>query len=190
MAANQHITGWLLAFVLFGGVFGCDSPSTSTAGGGGSSMDDMATAVSARREAEKKAEQERVEAEKKAQEAAVAEAAANPPRQLVGRPAVEPGGGYFNAIIGARRHALNETERWPWLQAVQHFEAEHGRLPKDHEEFMNKVVIPLEINLGYKEDNQEFFYDPNEGEWGELYVVDVAPAGQTVPPQQPAEQPK
>jgi hypothetical protein len=40
---------------------------------------------------------------------------------------------------------------------------------------MSKIVEPLEINLGYKEENEEFFYDPNEGDWGELYVVEVEP---------------
>jgi hypothetical protein len=30
----------------------------------------------------------------------------------------------------------------------------------------------MEINLGYKEEDEEFFYDPNEGDWGELYVVE------------------
>ena len=67
---------------------------------------------------------------------------------------------------------LNIADRLPWLQAVQHFKAEHGRLPKDHAEFMSRVVEPLEINLGYKEENQEFLYDPSEGDWGELYVVE------------------
>ena len=148
---------------------GCDSASST----GGASMDDLASAASAQRAAEEQKEQS-AEAERKAKEAQqAAQAPAEPPGKVAGRPGVGEGG-YFTAIVGARRRILNETERWPWLQAVQHFKAEHGRLPKDHAEFMSRVVEPLEINLGYKEENEVYFYDPNEGDFGELYVVEIA----------------
>jgi hypothetical protein len=165
MAAFKWGVGLLLMLAI--GPTGCDS-STST--GGGASMDELASAASAQKAAEQQKKDEQAEAERKAKEAQQA-AAAGPPPKRAGRPQVGEGG-YLTAIVGARRRVLNEADRWPWLQAVTHFKAEHGRLPKDHAEFMNKIVIPMEINLGYKEEDEEFFYDPNEGDWGELYVVE------------------
>jgi len=179
MTVAMHACRLVIGITLGIGVLGCES-STDTGGGG--SMEQMAARLEAQNEAQQKDEQ-RLEAERKAEEArqAASSQPAERPRTAAGRPGVGEGG-YFTAIVGARRHILNEADRWPWLQAVQHFQATHGRLPKDHAEFMSKIVEPLEINLGYKEENQEFFYDPNEGDWGELYVVEMveepAPAEQ------------
>jgi hypothetical protein len=55
---------------------------------------------------------------------------------------------------------------------------------------MNKIVKPLGINLGFKEEGQEFLYDPTPTEerpWGTLYVVDTTEPSQdpAVPAQQP-----
>jgi hypothetical protein len=151
------------------GAAGCDSASSTS---GGASMDELASAASAQRAAEQQKEDEKSEAERKAQEAQqAAQAAAGTPLNRAGRPQVGEGG-YLTAIVGARRRIMNEADRWPWVQAVQHFKAEHGRLPKDHAEFMREIVERHEINLGYKEEGQEFFYDPNEGDWGEVYVVE------------------
>jgi hypothetical protein len=148
---------------------GCDSTSST---GGGASMEQLA-AASAQQAADQKKEDEQAEAQRQAEAAQrAAQPPAPPPLKRAGRPQVGEGG-YLTAIVGARRRILNEADRWPWIQAVQHFKAEHGRLPKDNAEFMTKVVEPLEINLGYKEENEEFFYDPNEGDWGELYVVEM-----------------
>jgi hypothetical protein len=145
---------------------GCNS---SSSGGGGASMEELARAAGAQQAAAE--EKAQAEADRKAQEEA-ARSPAEPQRKKAGRPDVGEGG-YFTAIVGARRHILNEVDRWPWLQAVQHFKAERGRLPKDHAEFMREIVERHEINLGYKEEGQEFFYDPNEGDWGEVYVVEI-----------------
>ena len=97
---------------------------------------------------------------------------------VAGSATLGQGGGYYSAIAGARRHISHRVESLAWTQAVQHFKAQEGRLPKDHEEFMSKVVAPLEIDLGFIEEDQEFLYDPSEGEWGTLYVVskDETPA--------------
>ncbi|MCI0334494.1 MAG: hypothetical protein L0228_14855 [Planctomycetes bacterium] len=133
--------------------------------------------VDARLDAQNAAQQQdqaKSEAERKAQEAQAA--ASQPPAE---RPRTEAGrgsigeGGYFTAIAGARRHVLNKVEDLAWTQGVQHFQATEGRLPKDHDEFMNKIVIPLGIDLGFKEEGQEFLYDPTEGQWGTLYVVEA-----------------
>jgi hypothetical protein len=165
---------WVLAVALCASAIGCGSSADS--GGGGSSMDQMAAQLDQQALARQK-EEARAAAEQKAQEEA---AEAPPERKKAGRAAVEPGG-YANAIIGARRHALNEAESWAWKQGVQHFRAEHGRKPKDHDEFMREIVKKLEINLGFKEEDEEFLYDPNaesDGDLGVLYVVKKQPAQQ------------
>jgi hypothetical protein len=62
-----------------------------------------------------------------------------------------------------------------WQQAVSHFQATNGRLPKDHAEFMKQIVEANGIDLGFKEENQEFLYDPNDktqGPYGTLFVVE------------------
>jgi hypothetical protein len=108
-----------------------------------------------------------------------APAAPNDERAVAGRAPMDPGGGYYSAIAGARRHIVNRVESLAWTQAVQHFQATEGRLPKDHDEFMSRIVAPLDIDLGYKEEDQEFLYDPSEGQWGTLYVVSKEqPAGE------------
>jgi hypothetical protein len=180
MIVFKRSAGLTLMIVIALGVSGCESSSES---GAGRSMEEMAAQVDAQKAAQQQQEQAQEEAQRKAQEAQQAAAGAADPagveqqRAVAGRAKVEPGGGYYRAIIGARRHVLNTVDRLAWLQAVQHFKAENGRLPKDHAEFMSRVVEPLEINLGYKEENQEFLYDPTEGEWGELYVVEKLEAG-------------
>ena len=158
MLTNKRCISFILTVAISISTTGCDSSSNKNSGG--ASMDQMAGAVDAqnaahKQEAEaaaKKAEQDRMAAEKVA-----AAKPAEAEKKVAGREAMAPGGGYYKAIIGARRHILNQVDQLAWLQAVQHFQATEGRLPKDHNEFMKKVVMPLEINLGYKEENQEFF---------------------------------
>jgi hypothetical protein len=168
MAKYVPLAGLLLLTAIAIGVAGCDSPSGAT---GGTSMNEVATTATAQQEAER----QKVEADRKAKESAdaAAKAAADAQPRKAGRPKVKEGGGYFTAIVGARRKILNETDRWAWIQAVQHFQAREGRLPKDHAEFM-KEIESLEINLGYKEPDEEFLYVPEEGDFGELYVVKIA----------------
>jgi hypothetical protein len=176
--AKRCQVGKFVILILLGIVIGgCDS-STNTKRGGGASMGEMAAALDARQAAEQK-EQQRLEAERKAEEARqAAAAAALPPEERRRKEAKRDPigqGGYLTAIAGARRHVLNQVEDWAWTQAVQHFQATEGRLPKDHDEFMNKIVIPLEINLGFKEEGHEFLYDPTPTEdhpWGIVYVVE------------------
>jgi len=172
--------GWVLLLVVMAVTNGCGSSSSSGGNSGGTSMDALAGAVDAQNAARK---QEAAAAAKAAEEqkAAAAQAAQTPAEQqktVAGRAAM-PAGGYYSAIVGARRHILNEAESWAWKQAVQHFKATEGRKPKDHDEFMKKVVAPLELNLGFKEENQEFLYDPSaesDGDLGVLYVVEKEPA--------------
>jgi hypothetical protein len=155
---------------------GCESSSGT---GGGASMDEMANALDAQTSAQQQ-DQASADAQLAAQEAQ--QAAEQPPaeteRDVAGRERVAPGG-YYSAIVGARRHVLNKVESLAWQQAVSHFQAEHGRMPKDHAEFMSRIVEPLGIDLGFKEENQEFLYDPNDkttGPYGTLFVVEKSPA--------------
>jgi hypothetical protein len=176
MATRNHVGKLVITLALGIGVAGCDSSSSNT--GGGASMDQMAARLETQNDAEKK-EQGRLEAERKAEEARQAAAAASQPaaerpRREAGRAPIGEGG-YFTAIAGARRHILNKVEDLAWTQGVQHFQATEGRLPKDHDEFMTKIVEPLGINLGFKEEGQEFLYDPTPDEehpWGTVYVVE------------------
>ena len=160
-------------FISAVGFVGCDS------GGSGQrqSMSQTGQQLEAQAAVQQQEEQVKQEAERKAQEAQAAAAANQPPaeqpRTKAGRADIGQGG-YLTAIAGARRHVLNRVESLAWTQAVQHFQATEGRLPKDHNEFMKKVVEPNGIDLGIKEEGQEFLYDPTPSEehpWGTLYVV-------------------
>ena len=148
---------------------GCDFSTPTT---GGPSMDEITSQLDAQDAVH---EQEQADADKAQEATPAVQPPAATERTLAGRQGVGEGG-YYTAIVGARRHVLNRVERLPWLQGVQHFKAEHGRLPKDHAEFMSRIIEPLQIDLGYKEENQEFLYDPSEGDWGEVYVVEKLPA--------------
>lgn len=177
MATNGQ---FVVAFAVTLGVLGlsgCDSGGT----GPRKSMSRAAAQLEAQSAA--KARQEQVqadaEAERKAETAQEPAAASEPPAE---KPRTEAGrapigeGGYLTAIAGARRHVLNRVEDLAWTQGVQHFQATEGRLPKDHDEFMKRIVQELGIDLGFKEEAQEFLYDPTPTEghpWGTVYVVEA-----------------
>ncbi len=48
--------------------------------------------------------------------------------------------------------------------ALQLFEAEHGRKPKTHEEFMEKIIQANRINLPELPPGHRYLYDPQAGE--------------------------
>jgi hypothetical protein len=178
---NQALAGCLLGALAIG-ITSCDSGSS----GPRKSMADVGKQLDAQSSVDKQQEQAKAEADRKAQEAQAAAAANQPPAE---KPRTEAGrgsigeGGYLTAIAGARRHVLNRVEDLAWTQSVQHFQASEGRLPKDHNEFMKKIVEPQGIDLGFKEEGQEFLYDPTPNEdhpWGTVYVVEA----ETPPPAQ------
>lgn len=175
----EYRLGTMTAIALLLCVAGCGSSSDS-GGGGGSSMDQMAAQMDAQ-EAAKKQEEAQLAAQKKAEEEAAAKAAAEAPpeRMIVGHRPVEPGGGYYSAIIGARRHILNVVDSLSWIQGVRNFKAEKGRKPKDTAEFMKDVVNIYQLQLPRLEEGQEYLYDPNgesAGDFGQLYVIEKPPA--------------
>jgi hypothetical protein len=93
------------------------------------------------------------------------------------RPPLQTQGGYAGAVFGANRTIRIMADDLAWKKSVQLFEAEHGRKPKDTQEFMDRIRsegTPLpSIEPGTK-----YLYMPNEGQFGELYQVPIdAPAG-------------
>jgi hypothetical protein len=166
MFVSKRALGLFLISALTIGVVGCDSGSS----GGGGSMSQAGSQL----QAEKVAEQEAA--------TNAPQTPAEPARTEAGRAPMGEGG-YLVAIAGARRHVLNKVDDLAWTQAVQHFQATEGRLPKDHAEFMGKVIEPNEIDLGFKEDSQEFLYDPSEPPWGTLYVVEKMTTAEPAPQQ-------
>lgn len=176
MVDVTRFVGMLLVVGSVAAATGCDSGG-STGSGGGASMDEMAAAVDRRASSSQSAADANAQQPAEPVDAAAGTEGSPPDgRRVAGRERVGEGG-YFTAIVGARRHVLNTVEGLAWKQGVQHFRATEGRKPKDHEEFMQKIVIPLGINLGFKEENQEFLYDPSaesEGDLGVLYVVEKA----------------
>ena len=189
MRASQPCVGFVLTIAI--GFSGCDSSSSSNSGG--ASMDQMAGAVDAQKSAKQQQDEAAAAAKAAADKKAADEAAAKPPaepeKKVVGRAPVAPGGGYYSAIIGARRHILNESESWAWKQGVGSFRASNGRKPKDNNEFMKQVIAAMDIPLPHKEENEEYFYDPKgetDGDFGQLYVVEKQPAGNSAPAPSPA----
>lgn len=178
----------ILALSLAPLLSGCGSGETSSSGG--ATMDDLATTLD---KPEPIVDSGASEGSAATAEVNGATDAAPPPddqsavagseessnagdgRQVAGRAPIGEGG-YFVAIGGARRHILNRIEDLAWTQAVQHFKATEGRLPRDNAEFMTRIVEEHGIDLGYKEEDQEFLYDPNEGPWGTVFVVAKEPA--------------
>jgi hypothetical protein len=84
-------------------------------------------------------------------------------------------GTYAGAVFGASRSIRIAADDLAWKKSVQLFEAEHGRKPKDTKEFMERIKsegTPLpDIEPG-----TTYFYQPAEGQFGELYQV---PIGET-----------
>ena len=182
MAIYKRASVACLMIVLAIGVAGCGSGDS----GPRKSMAEVGKQLDAQSTVDKQQEQAKAEADRKAQEAQAA-AANQPPAE---KPRTEAGrgnigeGGYLTAIAGARRHVLNRVDDLAWTQGVQHFQASEGRMPKDHNEFMKKIIEPLGIDLGFKEEGQEFLYDPTPDEehpWGTVYVVEAEV--QPAPPQ-------
>ena len=180
MLTNKRSIGFILVMAIGIGLPGCDSSSSSNSGG--ASMDQMAGAVDAQKMAKQQDETAaaaKAAADKKAADEAAAKPPAEPEKKVVGRDPVAPGGGYYSAIIGARRHILNESESWAWKQGVGSFRATNGRKPKDNNEFMKQVITAMDIPLPHKEENEEYFYDPKgetDGDYGQLYVIEKQPA--------------
>src|SRR5438094_97486 len=115
MFADKSIVAWGVALVIATVIAGCGSSNDS--GSSGLSMDQLARQADAENAARKERE------DKEAAEKPAAAKPAEPEKRVVGRAPVAPGSGYYGAIIGARRHILNESESWAWKQGVGSFRA-------------------------------------------------------------------
>jgi hypothetical protein len=166
---------------------GCDSSGSKT---GGASMDQMANAIDAQKAAKQQeaaAAAAKTAADQKAAEtraAAPAPAPTEPPKKVGDRQTQRLGGGYYAAIIGARRHVMNVVDSLAWIQGVRNFKAEKGRKPKDTAEFMKDCAQVYQLELPRLEPDEEYLYDPNgesDGDFGQLYVVKKATAESSPP---------
>jgi hypothetical protein len=183
---------------------GCDSGGD----GGGQSMDALAAQIDqnkkaddhaaavqqAKQEAAKRAEEKQAADEAARQqaaaiEAAKAEEAANAAAAgqqqggttTAGGATVGQEGGYLSAIAGAHRHITTRMDDVAWTQQLQHYKAETGNMPKTSEEFL-QIMQERGIPLPELEEGQQLYWDPNEGEWGALYIVEPAPQQPPAPP--------
>jgi hypothetical protein len=180
------------SLVALGVVVGCDSGASS---GGGSDMDALAAQLDQAKQAEANAKAAAEAAAAKAaadkqaaEEAARREveqqaAAAQAGRSTAGAATVGEGGGYYSAIVGAHRHITTRMDDLAWISAVKSYWAEKGHYPKSHEEFMECLKI-YNTELPPLEQGQEYLYDPNEGQFGTLYIVEPNPAAQPTAPAQ------
>jgi hypothetical protein len=193
MLAIQRCIGFILLLAISICFAGCGSS-------GGASMDQMAGAADAQKAA--KQQQDEAAAAKAATDQKAATAApatpaqtsTEPSKKVGGRQTQGLGGGYYAAIIGARRHVMNVVDSIAWIQGVRSFKAEEGRKPKDNAEFMKVVVTKYELQLPKIEADEEYLYDPNgesDGDFGQLYVVKkgTEPASGTAPNSSPPSAP-
>lgn len=77
------------------------------------------------------------------------------------------GKGYLQTVFRTKFQTEQRLEFMKIEHALNLFEAEHGRKPKSHEEFMEKIVTFNQIQLPRLPEGEKYVYDPADGE---LYV--------------------
>ena len=82
------------------------------------------------------------------------------------------------ASAGAYGYAISEISKQTVQRALQFFQAEHGRFPKDHEEFMTQIIEKNNIQLPVLPGERRYQYDvekwvPNESELTAIGQLDV-----------------
>ena len=75
------------------------------------------------------------------------------------------------ASAGAYGYAVSEISKQTVQRALQFFQAEHGRFPKDHEEFMTRIIEQNNIQLPVLPGKRRYQYDVENHE---LVVVEAA----------------
>ena len=75
------------------------------------------------------------------------------------------------ASAGAYGYAVSQTSKLQIKQAIQLFQAEHGRFPKDHAEFMEQIIKKNSIQLPVLPGKRRYQYDVANHE---LVVVEAA----------------
>lgn len=74
------------------------------------------------------------------------------------------------ASAGAYGFAISEISKQTVQRALQFFQAEHGRFPKDHEEFMTQIIEKNNIQLPVLPGKRRYQYDVEKHE---LVVVEA-----------------
>lgn len=74
------------------------------------------------------------------------------------------------AAMGAYGYAVSEISKQTIQRAIQFFQAEHGRFPKDHEEFMEQIIKKNNIQLPVLPGKRRYQYDVENHE---LVVVEA-----------------
>ena len=83
---------------------------------------------------------------------------------------VKQGSNPIAAAGGAYGFAVGQTSKLQIQHAVQLFQAEHGRFPKDHAEFMERIVKANSIKLPVLPGKRRYQYDVENHE---LKVVEA-----------------
>jgi hypothetical protein len=99
-----------------------------------------------------------------AQQPALPSNAAPPTSQIP----TDPANPYVGGTPGPARSLFAARERLVFQvalpQALNLYQAEHGRFPRSHEEFMRDVIEFNRINLPELPPGQKYVYDPQSGE--------------------------
>ncbi|MGY8748421.1 MAG: hypothetical protein ACKVHR_10245 [Pirellulales bacterium] len=74
------------------------------------------------------------------------------------------------ASVGAYGFAVAEISKQAVTRALQLFKAEHGRMPKDYDEFMSQIIKRNNIQLPVLPGKRRYQYDPVKYE---LVVVEA-----------------
>jgi hypothetical protein len=74
------------------------------------------------------------------------------------------GGGMGTASLSALVRVQEKVEFQQVEYALKLYKAQHGELPKSHEEFMDKIIKFNNIKLPELQPGDEYLYDPDEGE--------------------------
>lgn len=179
-SANAFALATFAVFLLI--AVGCGDSTTSD---GPSEMDRMAQRLDAANDAAKEESQpqapSRPAPSQPADSTPPAESSTAPPAQpdqtsaqsgdQSSGPAEEQSGGYLSSIAMAHRSIRTRVDDLAWKQAVSHYKAINGHTPRTHEEFMTGVIEGFDIPLPELEPDEKYVYEPDEGQFGELYVV-------------------
>jgi len=82
----------------------------------------------------------------------------------VGKKGQRYGGGIITEPIRARFRAHERIVFDSVTHALNLFQAEHGRLPETHDEFMEKIIRFNQIALPPLPAGDEYWYDPDKGQ--------------------------
>ena len=74
------------------------------------------------------------------------------------------GGGFGTTALSTYVRVQEKVEFLQVDQALTLYKASTGALPKTHEEFMEKVIKPNQINLPKLQPGDKYVYDPEKGQ--------------------------